>query len=65
MILGGFGALGGLIAGPEKGWAFDNAVEDYAKYVDKPKRRGTPLKDLGVMKRTIEVQSRLYHLAGS
>lgn len=34
--------------------AFGNAVPDYAKYVDKPKRRGTPPKDLGVLPRTTE-----------
>lgn len=34
--------------------AFDNAVTDYAKYADKPKRRGTPPKDLGVLPRTTE-----------
>ena len=35
-------------------YAFDNAVPDYAKYADKPKRRGTPPKDLGVLPRTTE-----------
>jgi hypothetical protein len=49
---GGISALGGLSAGPAKGWAFDNAVEDYARYIHKlmcpEERRGTPLKDLGV-----------------
>jgi len=34
--------------------AFENAIEDYAKYADKPKRKGTPPKDLGVSQRTIE-----------
>ena len=37
--------------------AFDNAIADYAKYADKPKRRGTPPKDLGVSKRTINADS--------
>lgn len=34
--------------------AFDNAIVDYQKYADKPKRRGTPPKDLGVLPRTTE-----------
>ena len=34
--------------------AFDNGVPEYANYVDKPKRRGTPPKDLGVLPRTTE-----------
>ncbi|KAL7542404.1 hypothetical protein ACHAXR_013407 [Thalassiosira sp. AJA248-18] len=34
--------------------AFDNAVPDYSLYADKPKRRGTPPKDLGVLPRTTE-----------
>ena len=34
--------------------AFDNAIPDYAKYADKPKRKGTPPNDLGVAKRTVE-----------
>jgi uncharacterized protein (DUF1499 family) len=34
--------------------AFDNAVPDFALYADKPKRRGAPPKDLGVLPRTTE-----------
>ena len=34
--------------------AFDNAVADYQNYADKPKRRGAPPKDLGVLPRTTE-----------
>lgn len=34
--------------------AFDNAIPDYAKYADKPKRRGTPPSDLGVAKRVVK-----------
>ena len=37
--------------------AFDNAIPDYAKYADKAKRPGTPLKDLGIAKRTINADS--------
>lgn len=39
---------------PPSANAFDNAVSDYAKYADKPKRRGTAPKDLGVLPRTTE-----------
>lgn len=39
---------------PDPAHAFDNAVPDYALYADKPKRRGTPPKDLGVLPRTTE-----------
>ena len=58
--------FGGLVVGtattfssPQTVAAFDNAIEDYAKYADKPKRRGTPPKDLGVLKRSIEVKNRI------
>ena len=34
--------------------AFDNAIPEYKKYADKPKRRGMPPKDLGVLPRTTE-----------
>lgn len=37
--------------------AFDNAIEDYAKYAKKPKRRGDAPKDLGVSQRTINADS--------
>jgi len=49
----GFGTFaGGLSARPAA--AFDNAVPDYANYKDKPKRPGTPPKDLGVTKRMVK-----------
>lgn len=38
-------------------FAFDNAVPEYASYADKTKRKGTPPKDLGVLKRTINANS--------
>jgi hypothetical protein len=51
----GSGVASCLVAvGAAPASAFDNAIADYAKYVDKPKRRGTPPKDLGVLPRTIE-----------
>lgn len=34
--------------------AFDNATPEFKKYADKPKRRGTPPKDLGISSRTTE-----------
>jgi len=34
--------------------AFENAIPDAKLYADKPKRRGNPPKDLGVLKRTTE-----------
>jgi len=34
--------------------AFDNAIPDYAIYADKPKRRGTPPKNLGILPRETE-----------
>jgi len=34
--------------------AFDNAIPEAKKFADKPKRRGTPPKDLGVSSRTTE-----------
>ena len=37
--------------------ALDNAVPEYANYVGKPKRPGTPPKDLGVASRTINDNS--------
>jgi uncharacterized protein (DUF1499 family) len=37
-----------------KGHAFDNALPEAQKYADKPKRRGTPPKDLGLSTRTTE-----------
>lgn len=35
-------------------YAFDNAMPEAQKYADKPKRRGTAPKDLGLLPRTIE-----------
>jgi hypothetical protein len=57
ILAGGFGSVlvGTNAANPPPAAAFDNAIGDYAKYADKPKRRGTPPKDLGVSKRTVEV----------
>ena len=51
----GAGAAVAIGAGPAV--AFDNAIPDYAKYVDKAKRPGTPPKDLGLAKRTINADS--------
>ena len=39
-------------AGPAA--SFENAVPEYAEYVGKPKRPGTPPKDLGLVQRTIK-----------
>ena len=47
----GLGALASLASRPAV--AFDNAVPEYADYRDKPKRPGTPPKDLGIAKRTV------------
>ena len=49
--------LSTLMAVPPAAEAFENAISDYAKYVDKPKRAGTPPKDLGLAKRTINAES--------
>ena len=52
----GLASLAGCVAvGPAA--AFDNAVPEYANYADKTKRRGTPPKDLGVSRRTINDNS--------
>ena len=37
--------------------AFENAIPEYAEYKDKPKRPGTPPKDLGLAKRSINEMS--------
>jgi len=44
-----------LLSPPQSVNAFSNAVQpDYKKYADRPKRKGTPPKDLGVLSRTTE-----------
>ena len=53
--LGGF--TGCLTAGAGSAAAFDNAIPEYAQYADKAKRKGSPPKDLGVAKRTINAES--------
>lgn len=55
-VLGLFTVAGCLMA-PGPASAFDNAVPEYANYVGKPKRPGTPPKDLGVASRTINDNS--------
>jgi len=56
-VIGG-GAAAAVASSPiRRAGAFDNAIPEYASYVDKAKRRGTPPKDLGVLKRTINEQS--------
>jgi len=55
-------ALTSLVVGitaPHKSNAYDNAVPEYAQYVDKPKRRGNPPKDLGISLRTTEGKENL------
>eukprot|EP00585_Thalassiosira_rotula_P012001 CAMPEP_0196133138 /NCGR_PEP_ID=MMETSP0910-20130528/2484_1 /TAXON_ID=49265 /ORGANISM="Thalassiosira rotula, Strain GSO102" /LENGTH=309 /DNA_ID=CAMNT_0041392831 /DNA_START=52 /DNA_END=981 /DNA_ORIENTATION=- len=50
-------AIGGVhptIATTTTANAFDNAIPDYATYADKPKRRGTPPKNLGILPRETE-----------
>ena len=51
----GLGGLLTTLAAPAV--AFDNAIPEYASYADKAKRKGTPPKDLGVAKRTINEMS--------
>jgi len=55
----GFGAFAGCLAAGTSpaAFAFENAIPEYANYADKTKRRGTPPKDLGVLKRTINADS--------
>ena len=55
MLTAVFG-LGTLMAAPPA-QGFENAISEYAKYADKPKRPGTPPKDLGLAKRTINADS--------
>jgi len=47
----------GLATGSEPANAFENAIPEYAKWADKPKRKGTPPTDLGLAKRTINADS--------
>jgi hypothetical protein len=49
--------LGCLTATANPAMAFENAVPEYADYVDKPKRKGTAPKDLGLASRTINENS--------
>jgi len=50
-----FLSLSLLLSPPQAVHAFSNAVQpDYKKYADRPKRKGTPPKDLGVLSRTTE-----------
>ena len=35
----------------------ENAIPEYAKYADKPKRKGTPPTDLGLAQRTLNADS--------
>ena len=52
------GAAAGLYSmGIRSATAFENAIPEYAQYADKPKRPGTPPKDLGLAKRTINANS--------
>ena len=54
----GFGTLAGCLpAGAGTASAFENAIPEYAEYADKAKRKGTPPKDLGIAKRTINDNS--------
>jgi uncharacterized protein (DUF1499 family) len=43
-----------LSSSPQPVHAFTNAVPEFKKYGDKPKRKGTPPKDLGILSRTTE-----------
>jgi uncharacterized protein (DUF1499 family) len=43
-----------LFSSPQPVHAFTNAIPESKKYGDKPKRKGTPPKDLGVLSRTTE-----------
>jgi len=56
-LLGGVGIVAALTAGAGSAAAFDNAIADYAKFANKPKRRGDAPKDLGVAGRTINKDS--------
>jgi len=51
--------VGITITAPHKSNAYDNAVPEYAQYIDKPKRRGNPPKDLGISPRTTEGKENL------
>lgn len=44
---------------PQPAYAFDNAIPEAKAYADKPKRPGTPPRDLGVLPRTTEGQDNL------
>jgi len=47
-------AIAATIFGSPPARAFQNAIPEAAQYADKPKRRGTPPKDLSVLPRTTE-----------
>eukprot|EP00325_Prymnesiales_sp_UTEX-LB-985_P030823 CAMPEP_0174728332 /NCGR_PEP_ID=MMETSP1094-20130205/51514_1 /TAXON_ID=156173 /ORGANISM="Chrysochromulina brevifilum, Strain UTEX LB 985" /LENGTH=278 /DNA_ID=CAMNT_0015930225 /DNA_START=15 /DNA_END=851 /DNA_ORIENTATION=- len=47
----------GVSVGAQPARSFENAIPEYADYVDKAKRRGTPPKDLGIAQRTINADS--------
>lgn len=53
----GLGGLAACLTAPGPAEAFENAIPEYAQYVDKAKRAGTPPKDLGIAKRTINANS--------
>lgn len=48
----------------EPAHGFNNAIPEYAKYADRPKRRGTAPKDLGVLPRTTEGEDEIVTLPG-
>eukprot|EP00537_Pseudo-nitzschia_pungens_P016798 CAMPEP_0172406944 /NCGR_PEP_ID=MMETSP1061-20121228/72657_1 /TAXON_ID=37318 /ORGANISM="Pseudo-nitzschia pungens, Strain cf. pungens" /LENGTH=308 /DNA_ID=CAMNT_0013142765 /DNA_START=23 /DNA_END=949 /DNA_ORIENTATION=+ len=57
LLLGGSVALASVFAttaAPSPASAFSNAIPEAKKFADKPKRRGSPPKDLGVLPRTTE-----------
>ena len=49
-----FGASAITLLSPTKARAFSNAIPEAKKYADRPKRKGDPPKDLGVLPRTTE-----------
>jgi len=46
-----------LAVGSSPAAAFDNAIPEYTKYAKRPKRKGEPPKDLGVLQRLINEDS--------
>lgn len=53
----GLGSFAACLTAPGPAAAFENAIPEYAQWVGKPKRAGTPPKDLGISKRTINANS--------